>query len=150
MGSSWGHLGVILGSLWGHLGITLGSRWHRSGTNVFHQNVAEQILAPESRSRAISRGKMTSISSSTRSDCSWVTKRGWRQRAKPLGLKLVPQSWPVPHMGAGRLFSPPTRPLRISRGMKRIDPIRVPARPPPCISQETKAPARNAHRNTLA
>ena len=85
LGSSWGHLGVILGSSWGHLGITLGSLWHRSGTNDFHQNVAEQILVPESRSRAISWGKIQRISSSTRSDWSRASKRGWRQRAKPLG-----------------------------------------------------------------
>ena len=43
LGSSWGHLGVILGSLWDHFGITLGSLWHRSGTNDFHLNAAEQI-----------------------------------------------------------------------------------------------------------
>ena len=85
LGSSWDHLGVILGSSWDHLGITLGSLWHRSGTNVFQQNVADQILAPESRSRAISWGKIHRISSSTRSDWSWASKRGWRQRAKPLG-----------------------------------------------------------------
>ena len=31
MGSSWGHLGVILGSFWGHLGIILGSLWDQFG-----------------------------------------------------------------------------------------------------------------------
>ena len=78
LGSSWGHLGVILGSLWDHFEVTLGSHWdhfrvtlgslwHRSGTTDFHQNVAEQILAPESRSRAISWGKIRRISRSTRS-----------------------------------------------------------------------------------
>ena len=98
--SSWGHLGVTLGSLWDHfevtlgshwdhIGITLGSLWHRSGTKDLHQNVAEQIWAPESRSRAIYWGKMTSILKSTRSDWSWATKRGWRQRAKPLGYKSI-------------------------------------------------------------
>ena len=97
LGSSWCHLGVILGSswvtlgsllrsLWDHIGITLGSLWHRSGTTDFHQNGAEQILALESRSRAISWGKIRRISSSTRSDWSWGTKRGWRQRATPLGM----------------------------------------------------------------
>ena len=83
--SSWGHFGAILGSLWDHIGITLGSLWHRSGTKDSHQNVAEQIWALESRSRAISWGKIHRLSRSTRSDWSWVSKRGWRQRAKPLG-----------------------------------------------------------------
>ena len=86
LGSSWGHLGVTLGSVWDHIGITLGSLWHRSGTKDSHQNVAEQIWALESRSRAISWGKIRRISSSTRSDCSWGTKKGWRQRAKPLDI----------------------------------------------------------------
>ena len=106
MASSWDHFGVILASFWDHFGVMLASSWdhfgvtmassgdqfgviwesicHRSGTNDFHQNVAEQILAPESRSRAISRGKMTRISTSIRSTGLRLQVGGWRQWAKPL------------------------------------------------------------------
>ena len=77
LASSWDHVGVMLASSWDHFGVTVASSrdqfgviwesfWHRSGTEDFHQNVAEQILAPESRSRAISWGKMTGISKSIR------------------------------------------------------------------------------------
>ena len=96
LGSLWGHLGVTLGSLWDHFGITLrslwdhigialGSLWHRSGTKDFHQHVAEQILAPESRARAISEGKVNRISRSIRSTGLRFQVGGWRQGAKPLG-----------------------------------------------------------------
>ena len=55
--SSWDHFGVMLASSWDHFGVMLAfsgdefgvireTFWHRSGTNDFHQNVAEQILAP--------------------------------------------------------------------------------------------------------
>ena len=40
----------------GHAGVILGSFWHCFGTNDFHQNVAAQIFASESRSRAIRQG----------------------------------------------------------------------------------------------
>ena len=89
LGSVWDQFGISLGSIWDRIGVNLGSFWHRSGTNDLHQNVAEQILAPESRSRAISWGKIRRISRSTRSDWSWASKRGWRQRAKPLGYSRL-------------------------------------------------------------
>ena len=34
MGSSWGHLGVVLVSSWGHLGVTLGSLWDHFGITL--------------------------------------------------------------------------------------------------------------------
>ena len=91
-GSFWGHDGIILGSFrgscWHYLEIILGSCWTHFGIMLvptnFTQNVAEQILAPESRSRAISWGKMTRISTSIRSTGLRLQVGGWRQRAKPL------------------------------------------------------------------
>ena len=96
MWSCWGHVAIILGSVWDQFGISLGSYSGQFGIILapfwyqrFHQNVAEQISAPESRSQAISWGKIRRISSSTRSDWSWATKRGWRQGAKLLGYAYV-------------------------------------------------------------
>ena len=92
LGSFWDHDGIILGSFWGHVGILLGPYWGHVGVILasmlvstnFTQRVAEQILAPESRSRAISWGKMTRISKSIRSTGLRLQVGGWRQRAKPL------------------------------------------------------------------
>ena len=85
LGSLWDHFEVTLGSHWDHFRVTLGSFWHRSGTTDFHQNVAEQILAPESRARAISWGKVNRISRSIRSTGLRFQVGGWQQGAKPLG-----------------------------------------------------------------
>ena len=95
LASSWDHFRSILASSWDHFGVTVASSgdqfeiiwesfWHRSGTNDFHQNVADQILAPGSRSRAMSWGEMTRISKPISSTGLRLQVGGWRQRAKPL------------------------------------------------------------------